>query len=128
MKDRTIVLETVPGEPKKRKLFIPFPCEMMDGSFDIIPYGYVTDGSSTPVIFRWLIPRHDHPINSTEHDYRSGKARNAKERAWADNQYRVGIKNTKAPSRLKRTWLKTQSVAGYIGVRIGAFFGVGSNY
>lgn len=128
MIERTIVLETVPGEPKRRRVFVEHPCKMFDGSTKMIPTTFITDGSSTPFGFKWLIARHDHPIDSTEHDFGCAEAENDEERKWYDYKFSKGIKNTKAPTKKACAWLKVQSVAGCIGVRIGAFFGIGNNF
>lgn len=125
-----IHMHNVPGDITKRALDAPLECEMPDGSIDQIPVNFVWDGSSTPTLplCQFLIPRHDHPVDSCKHDWRCAKAKNKEERAWADNQYRVGILRTPAKNRKQKAWLGVQSVAGFVGVKIGAFFGIGNNF
>ncbi len=113
---------------------------MMDGSVDLIPTDTIWDGNSTPTlpIMQFLVPRHGHPIDSCEHDYRSHAAKNMKERRWADDQYRKGILHTPVARKegtkgtinyyARKTWLGIQSIAGYTGVSVGAWFGIGSKF
>jgi hypothetical protein len=96
----------------------------------MIPEGFEWDGSSTPTtpLAQFLIPRHAHPVDSCKHDWRCGKAKNIGERRWADKRYRDGIKNTPAKNKRQRWWLNVQSFAGYVGVSIGAYLGIGNNF
>jgi len=114
-----IHMRNVPGTDSGRALDAPLGCEMMDGTIDLIPTDFIWDGNSTPFLVRPLFPRHNHPIASCRHDYRCGKARNDAERLFADQQFKKDVGTT--------SW-KITAMIGYIGVRIGAFFGVGSNY
>lgn len=114
-----IFMRNVPGKPQNRALTAPLICKNMDGTIGHIPAGFEWDGSSVPFIFRGLFPRHDHPIASCRHDWRCGYAKNPEERAWADKEFEKDVGTT--------SWWITKKI-GYIGVRIGAFFGVGTNY
>jgi len=114
-----VFMRTVPGEPKLRTLTHPLECKMWDGTIHHIPAGFSWNGNSVPFVFRGLFPRHDHPLASVKHDYRCSKARNAAERAWADVQFQADIATT--------GWWITAKI-GYIGVRIGALFGIGSSF
>jgi hypothetical protein len=114
-----IYMRNVPGKPKMRALTRPLPCTMPDGSVDEIPCDFKWDGASTPWGLRWTFPRHNHPVASAKHDYRCGKAKNAAERAWADKEFKADVSTT--------SW-KITAWWGYAGVRVGAYFGVGSNF
>lgn len=114
-----IHMRNVPGTDDGRALDAPLPCIMPDGFLDMIPIDFYWDGNSTPFLVRPIFPRHNHPIASCKHDYRCGKACNDAERLFADEQFKADVGKT--------SW-KITAVVGYIGVRIGAFFGVGSNY
>ena len=114
-----IFMQTVPGKPKHRKLFQRLPCENQDGTAGFVPAGFEWDGSSVPAIFQGLFPRHRHPIASCRHDWRCRNARNMTERKWADQQFKDDVGTT--------SWWLTKQV-GYLGVRIGAFFGVGNRF
>jgi len=112
-------MRNIPGTDDGRALDYPMPCLMPDGSIDIVPVDFEWDGNSTPFLVRPIFPRHNHPIASCLHDYRCGKARNDEERKFADEQFREDVGTT--------SWWITKQI-GYIGVRIGAWLGVGSNY
>ena len=114
-----IYMQSVPGHPNMRALSHPLSCQNQDGSDGEIPAGFHWDGSSTPFILRGIFPKFDHPIASCRHDWRCGHAQNAAERAWADKEFKKDVGTT--------SW-KITAWVGYAGVRIGAFFGVGSNF
>lgn len=114
-----IYMCNVPGKPLLRTLTKPIECLMWDGSTELIPIGFSWDGSSVPWIFQGLFPRHRHPIASCKHDYRCNKAKNKTQRAWNDKQFKSDVDMT--------SW-KITSLIGYVGVRIGAFFGIGNNF
>lgn len=113
-----IYMRTVPGNPKVHALTQSLSCKMWDGTVHQIPQGFIWNGSSSG-IFAPIFPRWNHPIASCRHDYRCSKARNAKERAWSDAEFRDDVGTT--------SWWITKQV-GYIGVRLGALMGVGSNF
>jgi len=110
---------TVPGKPLHRRLIKPLPLIKQDGTWDFIPIGFESDGSSTPFLLQGIFPRHQHPIAFFRHDWRCRNAKNKKERAWADKEFKKDVAKT--------SW-KITALIGYAGVRIGAFFGVGSNF
>jgi hypothetical protein len=112
-------MRNVPGEPLLRALTKPIDCLMWDGSVDQIPIDFQWDGSSVPWIFQGFFPRHRHPIASCRHDWRCSHAKNAADRLWADNQFRIDVGTT--------SW-KITAWFGYVGVRIGAFLGIGNNF
>ena len=114
-----IHMRNVPGTDDDRALDKPLPVQMPDGTWEDIPVDYTWNGNSTPRLLQGIFPRHNHPIASCRHDYRCGKARNAAERKFADEQFELDVGTT--------SWWITKKV-GYVGVRIGAFFGVGSNF
>jgi hypothetical protein len=91
----------------------------MDGTWGEVPQDFKWDGNSVPLIFQGLYPKHNHPIASCRHDWRCKHAKNAEERKFADKQFEIDTGKT--------SWGITKKV-GYMGVRIGAFFGVGSTY
>lgn len=124
--------------PHLRRLTSPLPCLNMDGTMGLIPYGFEWDGSSAELLFdglpkikrcllrilaeplnffmRSVFPRHRHPIASCRHDWRCRRAKTQAERKWADEQFRIDVART--------SWWIT-AAAGYAGVRIGAWLGVG---
>lgn len=106
-------MRTVPGRPKYRVLTQPLECRNMDGSDGVIPAGFASDGSSSG-IFAPIFPRHQHPVAYFRHDWRCIRAKNAKERAWADKEFERDVGRT--------SWWITKKI-GYLGVRIGALFG-----
>lgn len=114
-----ICMRNVEGQPKMRALTAFLCCVMFDGTVDKIPFGFQWDGSSVNIFIRGIFPRHRHPVASCKHDYRCGKAKNKKDRAWADKQFQRDVAET--------SWRIT-SWMGYAGVRIGAFFGIGNNF
>ena len=114
-----IYMRNVPGQPKMRALTRALPCVMPNGAIDMIPINFTWDGSSVFFIIQGFFPRHRHPIASCKHDYRCGKAKNKKERLFADKQFKIDVRTT--------SW-KITAWSGYMGVRVGAFFGVGSNF
>lgn len=145
----TIYMSNVPGEPLLRKLIEPLECAMRDGTFWIIPKGFSWDGSSVPTwLFVWIgllltiigtlaphawmslivailifimgaFPKWRHPIASCKHDFRCMHAQTPKERKWADERFREDVGKTS-------WWITKQT--GYIGVRLGAYIGVGVHY
>ena len=86
-----------------------------------VPAGFVFDGASAPRLFWSIIP----PFKKTKkasclHDWLCRKARNKKERLYADRVFKQALEEEGLnPFRV---------TAGYIGVRIGAFFGVGNHF
>ena len=115
-----IYMQSVPGEPDMRKLSSPLPYFDINTGPNFVPAGFSWDGSSVPMRGMFgLFPRHRHPIASCRHDYRCSIARNDKERKFADEEFRKDVGST--------SWWITKQ-AGYIGVRIGAFFGIGNNF
>ena len=116
--DDILYMRTVLPRPLNRVLTMPHYCPGIDGRQDIIPAGFEWDGASSGLLAP-VFPRHNHPIASCRHDWRCGNAKNAAERKWADEQFREDVGET--------SWWITKQV-GYLGVRIGAMFGVGVNY
>lgn len=114
-----IHMRNVEGTDDDRALDAPLPLLLIDGTMDEVPADFKWDGSSVPMLFQGIFPRHNHPIASCRHDWRCKNAKNAKERAFADKQFEKDVGKT--------SWWITKKV-GYIGVRVGAFFGIGSNF
>jgi len=114
-----IHMRNVPGKPNKRALTLPLSCTKINGEKGAIPAGFEWDGSSSPLLLRGIFPRHRHPIASCRHDYRCGKAKNPEERAWADKEFEKDVGAT--------SWWITKKL-GYMGVRIGAWLGIGCHY
>lgn len=111
-----IHMRNVPGSKgKMRALDKPLYCENMDGTENYIPVNFKWDGSSSGLLAP-VFPRHNHPIASCRHDYRCGKAKTKKERKWADTQFEKDVGQT--------SWWITKKI-GYVGVRLGSFFGLG---
>ena len=114
-----IYMRTVLERPNNRVLTRPLYCKNFDGMMGIIPVGFEWDGSSVPWVFQGFFPRHRHPIASCRHDWRCKNAKNAAERKFADEQFKLDVGET--------SWWITAQV-GYIGVRAGAFLGIGNNF
>ena len=111
-----IYMRNVPGSKGKfRALCDPLYCENIDGTEGYIPKDFIWNGSSSGILSP-LFPRHNHPIASCRHDYRCGNAKTKKDRKFADKQFEKDVGTT--------SWWITKKI-GYIGVRIGSFFGVG---
>jgi hypothetical protein len=53
-----IYMSNVEGKPNHRALTKPLICEHWDGSIKYIPEGFEWDGSSVPVVFQGLFPKH----------------------------------------------------------------------
>ncbi len=114
-----IHMRNVPGKPDYRALDSDLICQNLDGSVGVVPAGFEWDGSSVPVIFQGVFPRHKHPIASCRHDWRCRNAKNAVERKWADERFREDVGTT--------SWWITKQI-GFIGVRAGALLGIGVRY
>jgi len=114
-----IHMRNVPGTDDKRALDVALPLVNMDGTWSEVPVDFIWDGSSTPILFQGIFPKHNHPIASCRHDWRCRHAKNDAERAFADKEFEKDIGTT--------GWWITKKI-GYVGVRIGAFFGMGCNY
>lgn len=78
-----IHMRNVPGDDKMRVLDAALPCKNFDGTDGEVPPDFGWDGSSVPLIFQGVFPRHNHPIASCRHDWRCRNAKNAEERKWA---------------------------------------------
>jgi len=111
-----VCMRTVPGKPNYRCLTVPLLYVKSDGVLGIIPAGFEWDGSSVPLIFQGIFPRHRHPIASCRHDWRCRNARTKEERLFADKEFEKDVGKT--------SWWITKKI-GYYGVRIGAFLGIG---
>jgi hypothetical protein len=112
--DGHIYMRNVKQSGDKRQLTCALPC-----GTGKVPIGFIWDGSSSPPGFRWLFPRHNHPIASCRHDWRCRNAKNAKERKFADAEFKKDV---------GRTSCKITATVGYIGVRAGAMLGIGVHY
>jgi hypothetical protein len=112
--DGEIHMRSVSGKPLNRALDESLDCGEGECEID-----FEWDGSSVPWLFRGLFPRHRHPKASCRHDKRCRNAKTKEERAFADKEFRSDVGKT--------SW-KITSTLGYVGVRVGAFFGVGSNF
>jgi len=103
-----------------RATIAPLPCKMWPGwkGDEEIPFDFHWNGNSSGILAP-IFPRHNHPIASVRHDFRCGNAENAEQRRWADTEFRRDVATT--------SWWLTAQV-GYIGVRVGAMFGIGNVY
>jgi hypothetical protein len=111
-----VFMRTVLDKPLHRALTIPLPYRKPDGTMGLIPAGFESDGSSVPWIFQGFFPRHRHPIAFFRHDWRCQMAKTPAERLFADQEFRKDVRRT--------SWWIT-AWAGYAGVRVGAWLGVG---
>ena len=114
-----VFMRTDPDSPKNRILTSPLACKNKDGRMEFIPVDFPWDGSSIPWFAKGIFPRHDHPIASCRHDFRCSKAKNKEDRKFADSEFKIDVRKT--------SWRSTAAI-GYAGVRIGAFFGIGSSF
>lgn len=116
--DDLLYMRTILERPKYRALTLDHYCPGYGGVQDMIPEGFEWDGSSSGILAP-IFPRHNHPIASCRHDWRCRHATNPTMRAWADEQFEADVGET--------SWWITKKI-GYLGVRIGAIFGIGSIY
>ncbi len=114
MSSTVIHMRTVPGKPDQRRLDWP----LIRSAGPDVPKDFIWDGSSVPRFFRRLFPKWRHPMASCGHDYDCRNAKNRQDRKIADQRFREVVARTS----------KFESVVGFVGVRIGAFFGVGNNF
>ncbi|MDA3832812.1 MAG: DUF1353 domain-containing protein [Spirochaetales bacterium] len=86
---------------------------------ETVPMGFRWDGSSSPRLLWVVIAPWKNPKASCWHDWKCGQAKNKAERKQADKDFKelVGSDGNVVEKQL-----------GYMGVRIGAFFGVGNNF
>ena len=115
--DGRIYMRSVPGELDVLELTKPLPC----GNSMIYP-GYRWNGASSGIMRKVVLlnfPKWKHPIATCRHDFRCENAKNAEQRAFADKRFRIDV---------GKGGTKWEQVKGFIGVRIGAMFGVGSSY
>ena len=87
-----------------------------------VPAGFISDGASTPPPFWAIIP----PYKDTKeaayiHDYLCSVAKSKRDRLIADNLWFVTLVSNPRINNIR-------AIIGYIGVRIGAVFGVGVKY
>jgi hypothetical protein len=111
----TIIYErSVYEHPDNRALTQPLSLKLRDGSLSEIPVDFEWDGSSVPFAFQGIFPRHKHPIASCRHDWRCRHTSSNADRKWADEEFEKDVGTT--------SWWITKKI-GFIGVRIGSFFG-----
>jgi len=114
-----IHMRNIPEKPDWRALDEPLPIMDQTGVMLQIPPNFEWDGSSVPAIFRGIFPKHRHPVASCRHDWRCAHAKTPAERKWADKEFEKDVGRT--------SWWITKKI-GYMGVRIGAWLGVGCHY
>ena len=117
MTNSIIHMRNVPGKPNSRALDQPLIYRKMDGKLANIPANFEWDGSSVPFVFQGIFPRHRHPIASCRHDWRCREAMTKEERLFADKEFEKDVGRT--------SWWITKKI-GYVGVRIGAWLGIGT--
>jgi hypothetical protein len=113
--DGRIYLRSVIENLDWMELTEPLPC----GNGLILP-GFVYNGASSGIFAKLPIlhfPKWKHRIATARHDWRCALAKTRAERLFADQRFKIdtGVGGTR--------W---EQQKGYIGVRIGALFGVGS--
>ena len=114
-----IYMSTVEDKPNSRALAEALYLVNEHGPATSIPAGFEWDGSSVPFGLNAVFPRHRHPIASCRHDWRCSLATCKSDRAYADKEFESDVGKT--------SWWITKKT-GYLGVRIGAFFGIGSKF
>jgi hypothetical protein len=85
---------------------------------EAVPDKFRWNGASSGILSP-LFPRWNHPIATCRHDFRCEQAKNAEQRKWSDKQFEKDLATT--------SWWITKE-AGYLGVRVGAVLGKGSNF
>lgn len=115
--DGRIYMRSVPGKLDVMELTRPLPC-----GNGLIPVGYRSNGASSGIFRKVLFlnfPKWKHPVASFKHDFRCERATSAEDRKFADQRYCIDV---------GKGGTKWEQVKGFVGVRIGAMFGVGSDY
>lgn len=112
--DGRINMRSVPGALDILELTRPLPCG--EGE---VPVGFQWNGASVGILRKVLFlgfPKWKHPIASCRHDWRCEHAETAAQRKFADQRFYadVGIGGTR--------W---EQIKGYLGVRVGAWLGIG---
>lgn len=123
-----IHMSSVPRNLNQRRLDQPLHCPWWEGYPKTIPESFIWNGSSSGWFFSRIFPRWRHPIASCRHDFRCMLAETPEQRAWSDKQFFYDVARTVELDRKARRRAKIEACIGYIGVRIGAFFGIGVNY
>ena len=87
-----------------------------------VPAGFIFDGASTPRIFWSILP----PFKDTKtaaciHDYLCIQAKNKADRRYADELFWQMLRDNPRIGDLR-------ALIGYVGVRLGAAFGIGVRY
>ena len=108
-------MRNITGKPDHMALDAPL---LRNGDGDDVPVDFEWDGASVPRFMRWIFPKWRHPKASCGHDFDCKNAKDREERKIADQRFK---RVTKRTSRI-------EADIGYAGVRVGAFFGIGSNY
>lgn len=86
-----------------------------------VPEGFRFDGASTPKLFKWLVPKFEGTLKaSCRHDWACRNAKNEEERKEADKIFKRMLKED------GNGFIRQN--CGYLGVRIGAWFGAGVYY
>ncbi len=117
--DDEIPMKQVVGDPDHLYLTDDFHC--MGNN---IPKGFKWDGASSPniPIARWIAPKyHKNIVASCLHDFECRIAKNDSDRKKADFKYWLLKKYVEKDTSWKNRF-------SWRGVRIGAFFGIGSNF
>lgn len=111
------------GAQKKKKEYAILIVDLdRMGDGPDVPAPFVYDGGSVWGLLRGLFPKWRHPAAVCGHDYDCKIAKNDRERKIADKRFERKINATRSIRA------KLEAKIGYIGVRIGAFFGIGSRY
>lgn len=117
--DNEIHCAQIVGEPDYLILTQDFHC-----LGDIIRAGFRWNGASSPSIpiFRFIAPKfYKNIVASCWHDFRCGEAASKQERKVADEGYYLLKKYAECDNSVK-------CQLSYVGVRVGAIFGVGNNF
>ena len=118
--DGKIHMRSVPGKLDMMELTFPLPC-----GDSWIPPGYRWNGASVGPLRKLPLigfPKWKHPIATCRHDWRCDLARTKKERKIADRLFKRDVSIGQEGQLITR-W---EQFKGYIGVRLGAMFGIGA--
>ncbi|MCF6265245.1 MAG: hypothetical protein L3J57_01715 [Desulfuromusa sp.] len=113
--DGRIYMRSVPGKLDVLELTRPLPC-----GNGLVPAGYQWNGASSGILRNLPIvnfPKWKHPIATCRHDWRCAHTKTKKQRKIADQMFRADV---------GQGGTRWEQIKGYLGVRLGALFGVGS--
>ena len=113
--DDRIYLRSCPEDLDWMEVIKPVPC-----GTGFIPVGFKYNGASSGIFAKLIVlnfPKWKHRIATCRHDWRCALADTKEKRKFADMMFKRDV---------AQGGTKWEQIKGYYGVRVGAFFGVGS--